>query len=98
MVLNGVKEELASLSSDSTAAEYQANCRNYESVFDLYRRRFEEFLADATSNGAGGDSVTDDFVKVISDHPSLMPAILEWYRKFEMVDNACRDPEQLSIR
>lgn len=30
--------------------------------------------------------------------PELMSAILDWYRKFEIVDNACEDPEQLAIR
>ncbi|OQR66125.1 hypothetical protein BIW11_14357 [Tropilaelaps mercedesae] len=66
----------------------------YRSVFEMYRRRFETHLGQDSLDNSEKRQKTQS----ISDSdPVLMCAILDWYRKFEIVDNSCRDPEQLAI-
>lgn len=88
MILDGVKEELATIKSrPSTETHIPDESSMYKSVFDMYRRRFEANFEGIRCDGDGK-----------SNRSFLFEGILDWYRKFEIVDNACRDPEQLSIR
>jgi len=77
----------------------------YKSVFDMYRRRFKAHLAKTNGESCKIDVDDDDDDQGLSLSPSpssaipeLMSAILDWYRKFEIVDNSCKDPDQLAVR
>ncbi|XP_022687370.1 uncharacterized protein LOC111259544 [Varroa jacobsoni] len=94
MVLNSVKNELALL-KNSTKEKHQGNSFDYKSVFEMYRRRFEAHVMETYYNQFGSHGTPQSFS---AGDPELMSAILDWYRKFEIVDNACEDPEQLAIR